>query len=101
MVTPLAAEQDLSLLSLLDNGEAAVLQLARERGIQTVCIDEVKGRRVARLMGLIATGTLGLLVRAKTMRLLPTVAPVVAQMRAGGVRFADGLVERVLRGVGE
>ena len=40
------------LINSLDRGEAAVIQLAINEGIQTVCIDETVGRRVARLSGL-------------------------------------------------
>ncbi len=55
-----------SLLSqLLDRGEASVVQLAISEGIETVCIDEHLGRRVARLNGLRVTGSLGVLIRAK------------------------------------
>ena len=39
----------LLLLNSLDRGEAAVIQLAMNQNIQTVCIDEVAGRRIARL----------------------------------------------------
>jgi len=37
------------LLNSLDLGEAAVIQLALDENIQTVCIDEAVGRRIARL----------------------------------------------------
>jgi predicted nucleic acid-binding protein len=50
---------------LLDCGEAAVIQLALNEGIQTVCIDEVQGRRIARLSNLSLTGSIGILIRAK------------------------------------
>ncbi len=40
------------LLNSLDLGEAAVIQLALESDIQTVCIDEAVGRRIARLNNL-------------------------------------------------
>jgi predicted nucleic acid-binding protein len=53
------------LLNSLDLGEAAVIQLAINENIQTVCIDEAAGRRVARLSGLSLTGTIGILLRAK------------------------------------
>ncbi|MFP5269408.1 hypothetical protein [Coleofasciculus sp.] len=33
--------------------------------IQTVCIDEIAGRRIARLSGLSLTGSIGILLRAK------------------------------------
>jgi predicted nucleic acid-binding protein len=47
--------------SVLDAGEAAVIQLAMDGGIAQVCIDELKGRRMARAVGLEVTGALGLL----------------------------------------
>ena len=46
-------------------GEAAVIQLALEENIQTVCIDEAVGRRIARLNNLSLTGLIGILLRAK------------------------------------
>lgn len=49
----------------LDRGEASVVKLAINEGIETVCIDEHLGRRVARLNGLRVTGSLGILIRAK------------------------------------
>ena len=61
--------QPTSLTSLLqntlDSGEAAVIQLALNQGIQTVCIDESVGRLIARLSGLSLTGSLGILLRAR------------------------------------
>jgi predicted nucleic acid-binding protein len=53
------------LLNSLDRGEAAVIQLAMNKNIPIVCIDEVAGRRVARLSGLSLTGSIGILLRAK------------------------------------
>ncbi len=50
------------LLNSLDRGEAAVIQLAINENIQTVCIDEVAGRRIARLSGLSVTGSIGVLL---------------------------------------
>ena len=57
-VTPL-------LKGILDPGEAAVIQVAANESISTVCIDEPVGRRVARMSGLLVTGSLGILLRAK------------------------------------
>ncbi|MCP2730476.1 hypothetical protein NJ959_18780 [Symplocastrum sp. BBK-W-15] len=40
--------------------------------IQTVCIDEVAGRRIARLSGLSVTGSIGiLLLRSPKIKLIP------------------------------
>ena len=53
------------LRNSLDLGEASVIQLALDRSISTVCIDEAVGRRVARLNGLTVTGSVGILLKAK------------------------------------
>jgi predicted nucleic acid-binding protein len=53
------------LFNSLDLGEASVIQLAINKNISTVCIDEAVGRRIARLSGLSVTGSIGILLRAK------------------------------------
>jgi predicted nucleic acid-binding protein len=57
------------LLNSLDSGEAAMIQLALNENIQTVCLDEIVGRRMARLHGLTVTGSIGVLLRARYMAL--------------------------------
>lgn len=64
----------------LDVGEAAVIQLAREQGIDWVCIDERKGRRAALAIGLQVVGSLGLLGRAKSASLMPGVRPITDRL---------------------
>jgi uncharacterized protein len=88
-------------LAQLDEGEAAVIQLALDSGIRTVCIDERKGRRAALAVGLRVVGTLGLLGRAKTLGLVASVRPFVEQLQTQGTWFDDNLVARVLSSLGE
>jgi predicted nucleic acid-binding protein len=45
----------------LDAGEREAIQLALERGIETILIDEIAGRKAAEGLGLEARGTLGIL----------------------------------------
>jgi len=54
------------LLNTLDKGEAAVIQLALDENVETVCIDEAAGRRMARLYDLSVTGSIGVLLRARS-----------------------------------
>jgi len=59
-------QNDELLMALLDGGEAAVLNLAREQNIKLVLIDERKARKVARdIYGLQPIGTARILVEAK------------------------------------
>ena len=55
------------LQNSLDSGEAAVIQLALQQNIPLVAIDETVGRRFARLSWLTVTGSIGILLRAKTL----------------------------------
>ena len=91
-----------SLLSqLLDRGEASVVQLAISEGIETVCIDEHLGRRVARLNGLRVTGSLGVLIRAKRDGHALCISDAVSHMREAGVFLSDRVIEAALREAGE
>ena len=87
--------------STLGKGEAAVIELALERDVRRVCIDEWKGRRAALASGLRVTGVLGLLGRAKKLGLVPAVRPYVQKAVEAGVRYDASLVQRVLQAVGE
>lgn len=53
------------LRNSLDVGEAAVIQMALNEKIGKVVIDEVAGRRIARLNGLQLTGSIGVLIKAR------------------------------------
>lgn len=88
-------------IAALDRGEAAVIQLALELGVGTVCIDERRGRRAASAVGLQVTGSLGILGRAKGAGLVPAVRPLIARMAAQGDWFDSALVERFLQALGE
>jgi predicted nucleic acid-binding protein len=85
----------------LDVGEAAVIQLALEQGIEWVCIDERKGRRVALAVGLKVVGSLGLLARAKNVGIIPAVRPIIERLTREGIWYDGELVERVLTAIGE
>lgn len=76
----------------LDRGEAAVIQLALDQGIETVCIDESIGRRVARMNGLTLTGSIGILARYQ-QELQPdfSLVEAVERMRSRGIRLGENI----------
>ena len=89
------------ILTNLDRGEAAVIQLALEQGIERVCIDEWKGRRVALGAGLKVTGVLGLLAKAKKLGIIQTMGPYVERAIQEGIHYHPELVREILKLVGE
>ena len=89
------------LANALDCGEASVIQLARNEGITTVCIDEALGRRIARLSGLSLIGSLGILIRAKREGYPLMISDAIQQMQAHGIRLSSALVQAALTQAGE
>jgi len=93
---------DSLLLSVLDKGEAAVIQLARQISADTVFIDERKGRKVARdVYNLAVIGTAGVLVQARKMGLIDSVRELLGELKQNGYWIHDNIVEVAVREAGE
>ena len=84
------------LLQRLGAGEAAVIQTAQEEGLPLVVIDELRGRRAARLTGLRVIGSLGLLVELHHAGLLPSVDDSIRRMQAKGIHLTPHLIQTTL-----
>lgn len=89
------------LLNTLDRGEASVIQTALDRQIETVCIDEKAGRRVARLSQLKLTGSIGLLLKARQNGHLDSMATAIQRMQQSGIRLSQGVIQFALARSGE
>ena len=100
-VRPSTSSLRLGLLTELDAGEAAAIALAMEEGADLILIDERKGRKIARLLGLAVRGTLGVLVEAKRREQVGLVRPILAQLSAAGFRVSDAVKDEILRSAGE
>ena len=100
-VRELSLPIDQSFFDRLDSGEAAVIQLALEIEVDTVCLDEIKGRRIAKELGLSVTGSLGILGKAKKLGLVNEIKPVILAAIENGIYYDDRLIERFLRELGE
>jgi predicted nucleic acid-binding protein len=85
------------LLNSLDLGEAAVIQLALNENIQTVCIDEAVGRRIARLSGVCVTGSIGILLRANREGYPVSMQQAIKRMKNQGVRLSDTVIAFALQ----
>lgn len=89
------------LLNALDTGEAAVIQLALDQNIQTVAIDEVAGRRIARLNGLSMTGSIGILLRARSEGYQFSMQAAIDRMKARGIWLSQRVIAFALTQAGE
>jgi predicted nucleic acid-binding protein len=93
---------DPMLATILDPGEASVLQLAKEQRISGVLMDERRGRRVAMdVYGLEVVGTCALLLRAKKIALIPEVKAPLDRIIVNGFFIGSRLRSECLRMAGE
>ena len=93
--------QAVPLLDDLGPGETQVLMLGLELPAAVVVIDDALGRRMAAHLKLHLTGTLGLLLDAKRLGLIPVIAPVLDQLDALRFRLASETRATILRMAGE
>jgi predicted nucleic acid-binding protein len=89
------------LLDELDLGEAETIVLARELNADWVLMDEKKGRRKITELGLNKIGTLGILLKAKQVGLLPQIRPDLGRLRLQGFSISQRVIDSVLQQAGE
>jgi len=91
-----AVEINNFLKNSLDPGEASVIQLALNNNIETACIDEAAGRRIARLNNLKLTGSLGIIISAINNGENIDLEKAIKNMRNKGIWISDQLKEKAL-----
>ncbi len=84
----------------LDEGEAQALSLAKALGCG-VLIDERRGRQAAIRQGLKLFGVLGVLIQAKRIGVVESIAPALQKMQSNGYRLSQDLIAETLKIVGE
>ncbi|MCP4396678.1 MAG: DUF3368 domain-containing protein [bacterium] len=99
--TPLNNPRQALVYVGLDRGETEVLALADELSARLIVMDERKGRRYAKRLGLPLTGTLGILLAAKDKGLIPAVSPLIHEFLENGLYLSPEIVSKVLEIAGE
>ena len=84
-----------------DLGETQAMVLYKASQADYLLIDDKRGRRVAQLNQINIIGSLGVLVLAKRLGLVPAIEPLIAQITNSTVYIAPGLIDDVLSMVGE
>ncbi|MEX0803857.1 MAG: DUF3368 domain-containing protein [Candidatus Binatia bacterium] len=91
----------LSLVTDLGSGEREVLALALETPDSVCILDDSLARQVAKTLQLRFTGTLGILIDAKSRGIISAVAPFLDQLQSFGFRLAPQTRAAVLKLVSE
>lgn len=90
-----------TLKAKLDDGEAEAISLAVELNADFLVIDEWKGRRVAKEMGVQVIGLVGILLTAKRKGIIPVIQPILSELMEYGFRIHPSIMDGALRDAGE
>ena len=86
---------------MLDAGERDTISAALSFQDARVLIDERLGRNLAEYHGLSVVGTLGTLLKARQLRLIPRFLPMVRELQSVGFRYHEPLVLRLAEMINE
>ena len=87
--------------SQLDKGESSALALALETQGSTLILDDYKARKAALRLNLKFTGTIGVIIKAKTKGLIPAIKPILEQIKQTDFRLSEELELLALKEAGE
>ena len=90
-----------SFMMVLDEGEAEVITLAIEESAELVLLDDYEAREVARNYGLNIAGVIGILIKAKYEKKIPSLKDELEKLKKTGFWLSDNLYTKILREVSE
>lgn len=82
-------------------GEAEAIALALEVPTQRIILDDKKARNIAKHLGLPLTGTVAVIVQAKSAGLVSNVRDVLDALAQSGFRISQTLYDTALQNAGE
>lgn len=85
----------------LGPGETQVLTFAAARPGWQAVLDDLEARECARSLGILKTGTLGIILRAKVAGVIPAARPLVEKLLRNGAYLSKDLVAAALAEIGE
>jgi predicted nucleic acid-binding protein len=81
----------------VDKGEASAIALAIEHGGSLLILDDLRARKLAKRLGLIFTGTLGVINKAKSIGVIDKIKPIIEKLKSTDFRISEKVVEALLR----
>ncbi len=93
--------KQLEFEKIVDLGEASAIALALELKDCLVIVDDKRGRILAKNLNIEITGTLGTLLKARQLNVVPKLKPILESLRKIDFRIDPEIEIGVLRLVGE
>lgn len=75
----------------IDKGEASAIALAMETPNSIMILDDIKARKIATQLGLVYTGTIGVIVKAKLRGIIPSIKPLLEKIKQTNFRLTEEL----------
>jgi len=85
----------------IDIGESSAIALALESPNSTVILDDYRARKVAKQLGLTFTGTIGVIIRAKLLGIIPSIKPLLSKIKKTNFRLTFEIERQALVEAGE
>jgi predicted nucleic acid-binding protein len=85
----------------LGQGELEAMALYKRLHADRLLMDERRSRKIAQLNGIEVVGSLGILLWAKELGLIPEIRSRLIAIQVAGVHYGQQLVEEALRVAGE
>lgn len=85
----------------LHAGEVEVMILAQETNADLVILDDNAAKKTAKFLGLTITGTMGVLLKAKSLGFISEVKPIIDRIKDNGFFITNELYNLILNQAGE
>lgn len=85
----------------IDKGESSAIALALEIPDSIIILDDYKARKIASVLGLTYTGTIGVIVKAKLQGLIPSIKPILTKIKKTDFRLSEDIELEALKQSGE
>lgn len=85
----------------LHDGEVEVMMLAKEISADLLIIDDNAAKKFAKFLGFKVTWTLGILLKAKSEKIISEVRPILEKMLAEKFYISEKIINLVLKTAGE
>ena len=85
----------------IDKGESSAIALALETPNSTIILDDYKARKIAEQLGLVYTGTIGVIIKAKLKGIIPSVKPILEKIKQTDFRLSAEIEILALKEAGE
>ena len=81
----------------IDKGESSAIALALETPNSTIILDDYKARKIADQLGLVFTGTIGVIIKAKLNGIIPSIKPLLEKIKQTDFRLSAEIELQALK----